>query len=167
MVKIGVLSDTHSYLDDQILKHLRSCDVIFHAGDIGNMEVLEKIEALGKPTHAVYGNIDDDQVRKACPEHLTTTIDGVKFLMIHIAGKPGWYYPNVRDLIQKEKPKVFICGHSHIVRVQYFEKLKHLHINPGACGKHGFHKVRTLLTFHIEEGKPTEMKLIELEKRGQ
>jgi uncharacterized protein len=165
MKKLAIISDTHSYMDDAIIKHLNACDIIIHAGDIGNESVLEKIEQLGKENLLVHGNIDGGIVRKACPEYIITTVEGVKLLVIHIAGKPGWYYPQVQSLIREHQPAILICGHSHIVKVQYFEKLKLLHINPGACGKHGFHKVRTMITFEISGNKPANMNLIELGNR--
>lgn len=164
-MKIGLLSDTHGYMDDTILKHLADSNEIWHAGDIGDRSVIEALEEIA-PVKAVYGNIDGGDLRKEHPETQRFEIDGLRILMIHIAGPPGKYYPNVRQLIEENKPDVFICGHSHILKVQFYNKFKLLHVNPGAAGNHGFHKVRTLIRFEISDGKPRNMEVVELARRG-
>ncbi|QNF34548.1 metallophosphoesterase family protein [Adhaeribacter swui] len=164
-MKIGLLSDTHSYLDDHIIRHLSTCDEIWHAGDFGSLAVSETLAAV-KPLRGVYGNIDDSSIRAVHPKNLRFTCAGLDVLMTHIGGYPGRYSPDVRAEIQAKPPQLFICGHSHILKVMP-DKIHHLlHINPGAAGKHGFHKVRTLVTFEISAGKISDLKVIELGKRA-
>lgn len=161
MKKIGVISDTHSYIDERILHHLGDCDEIWHAGDIGSLDVTDALAALA-PVKGVYGNIDDTQVRTVFPLDLVFETEGVKVYITHIAGRPGKYPARVNRIIKDEKPQIFICGHSHICLVKKHPELDVLHINPGAAGKHGFHKVRTLVKMSIDKGKPTNLEVVEL-----
>ena len=164
MKKILLLSDTHSYIDKQILRHVEEADEVWHAGDIGDISVTDQIKAL-KPLRAVYGNIDDhNTVRLEFPEVNTFFCEGVKVLMIHIGGYPKRYAKGVRDLLKAEKPKLFICGHSHILKVIYDKDLQLLHLNPGAIGTHGFHKVRTMLKFEIDRTEIKNMQIVEYER---
>lgn len=160
MTKILLLSDTHSHIDDAILKYVRSVDEVWHAGDIGAIEVAEAIEAI-KPLRAVYGNIDDHKVRATYPEIQNFTVEGVKVWMIHIGGYPGRYSSGVKEFLDIEKPKLFISGHSHILKVMPDKKRNILHMNPGAVGKSGYHKVRTMLRFEIEGGTIKNLEVIE------
>lgn len=166
MTRIGIISDTHSYLDKQVFDFFKNVDMILHAGDIGNNEVTDKLKVF-KPLHAVYGNIDDTTIRAEFPENEIIEIEGCKIFMTHIAGAVGKYNPRVNKIIQQEKPDILICGHSHIVKVMKDPKYNFLHINPGAAGIHGFHKVRTIIRFEIDNGKPQKMELIELGLRGK
>ena len=166
MKLIGLLSDTHSFLDQRIFEHFKSCDEIWHAGDIGSMEVVEALEAF-KPLKAVYGNIDDAKIRRAFPLDLRFECMGMQVWMTHIGGYPGKYNKRVREQLAVEAPDLFICGHSHILKVMPDRKYDLIHINPGACGNHGFHKVKTLVRFKVEAGKLFDMEVIELGLRGQ
>lgn len=161
MKKIGLLSDTHSWWDDKYEKYFVECDEIWHAGDIGSMNLALRFEAF-KPFRAVYGNIDDSKIRAAYPEFLRFTLEGVDVLMTHIGGYPGKYDPRARSILSANPPKLFICGHSHILKVMFDKKLNCLHINPGAAGKYGFHKVRTLIRFVLNEGNISDLEVIEL-----
>lgn len=165
MKKILLLSDTHSYIDDQILKFVRQADEVWHAGDIGNLEVTDTIKAL-KPLRAVYGNIDDKNARAEFPLDAKFTLEGVTVWMTHIGGYPNNYKLRVREELNLNPPQLFICGHSHILKVQYDKKLHLLHLNPGAAGKHGFHKIRTMLRFELERGEIKNLEIIELAKRS-
>lgn len=160
MTKILLLSDTHSYIDEAILKYVRTVDEVWHAGDIGNLEVTKAIEAI-KPLRAVYGNIDNHEIRSTYPEVQNFTIENVKVWMTHIGGYPGRYSPGIRQTLDIEKPKLFISGHSHILKVMPDKKRQLLHMNPGAVGKSGFHKVRTMLRFEIEKETIKNLELIE------
>lgn len=164
MVRICLISDTHSYLDDAILRHLESCDEIWHAGDFGSLEVANRLVAL-KPLRGVYGNIDGQDIRLRYPEHLRFHCEEVDVWMTHIGGYPGKYNPAVRDAIRRDPPQLFICGHSHILKVQYDEKLQCLHLNPGAAGKQGWHTVRTLLRFSIDGNRICDLEVVELAGR--
>lgn len=161
MKRIGLLSDTHSYWDDKYEKYFAECDEIWHAGDIGTIDLALRFESL-KPFRAVYGNIDDSKVRASYPEFLRFTLEGVDVLITHIGGYPGKYDPRVRSILFANPPKLFIDGHSHILKVMFDKKLNCLHINPGAAGKYGFHKVRTLVRFTLSEGNISELDVIEL-----
>ena len=164
MKKIGLLSDTHGYWDEKFETYLSSCDEIWHAGDIGSVELAGRFEAL-KPFRAVYGNIDDYKTRIAYPQTHRFTIEKVEVLMTHIGGYPGRYDPTIRSQLFTHPPKLFISGHSHILKVMYDKKLECLHINPGAAGKYGFHRVRTLLRFVLEEGNIKDLEVIEIGKQ--
>lgn len=166
MKKIGLLSDTHGYLDDSMLGHFETCDEIWHAGDIGQMDVASRIQAF-KPLRAVFGNIDDLQIRQAFPENLRFDCEGLDVFITHIGGYPGKYNPRVRQIIQANAPGLFICGHSHILKVMPDPKYHLLHINPGACGHEGFHLMRTMVRFAIESGKVKDLEIIELGRRGR
>ncbi|MGW9687068.1 metallophosphoesterase family protein [Flagellimonas sp. 2504JD1-5] len=163
MTKILLLSDTHGHMDDSILKYAAQADEIWHAGDIGNLEVMDKLEAL-KPVKAVFGNIDGHIIQKEFPEHNRFLCEGVDVWITHIGGYPDRYNVRVRDEIKKNPPKLFICGHSHILKVMNDKKLNLLHMNPGACGKHGFHRVRTMLRFVINGENISDLEVIELGK---
>ncbi|MFA7582753.1 MAG: metallophosphoesterase family protein [Proteiniphilum sp.] len=161
MKKIGLLSDTHGYWDEKFETYFASCDEIWHAGDIGSMELAARFEAL-KPFRAVYGNIDDYKTRVVYPQNLRFTIEKVEVLMTHIGGYPGRYDPSIRGQLLARPPKLFISGHSHILKVIYDKKLDCLHMNPGAAGKYGFHRVRTLLRFVLDEGDIRDLEVIEI-----
>ncbi|GAB2947682.1 metallophosphoesterase family protein [Hymenobacter coalescens] len=161
---VGLLSDTHSYFDERIAHHLRDCTEIWHAGDVGAEQVLDQLQAIA-PLRAVFGNIDDRTVRLRCPETLVFEVAGLKVLITHIGGYPGRYAPGARALLQRERPGLFICGHSHILRVMPDRALGLLHLNPGAAGRHGFHKVRTLLKFRVEAGRVLDLQAVELGPR--
>jgi uncharacterized protein len=163
--KILIISDTHSHLDDKLLKYIELADEVWHAGDIGSMAICDTIEKM-KPFRAVWGNIDGNEFRLRYPEHLLFMCEEVKVYITHIGGYPGKYAPKVRELIALEKPGLFICGHSHILKVMFDKTYLVLHINPGACGVHGFHKVKTAirLEFHGKEMKNLEV--IELGSRA-
>ena len=161
MTKIGLLSDTHSYLDDAVFKHFENVDEIWHAGDIGDIAVADKLAAF-KPLKAVYGNIDSGEVRISYHENLRFNCENVDVWLTHIGGYPDKYSPLVREEIYRNPPKLFICGHSHILKIIYDKKIKCLHINPGAAGKHGWQKVRTLVRFNISGDKIHDLQIIEL-----
>ena len=148
MKKIGLLSDTHTYIDDKIMNFFNDCDEIWHAGDIGNIETVNKISSI-KPLKAVYGNIDGQDIRVIYPKVQFFECENVKVLMTHIGGYPGRYYREVKQMIKKLKPNIFISGHSHILKVIYDKENELLHINPGAAGKSGFHKVITAVRFTV------------------
>ena len=163
-MKIGLLSDTHSYLDDRILHHLSTCDEIWHAGDFGNLEVSDTLASL-KPLRGVYGNIDGQEIRIIHPKVNRFKVEGLDVLMTHIGGYPGKYHPDIRTEINQNPPGLFITGHSHILKVMPDKKLNLLHLNPGAAGRHGFHQVRTLMKFEINAGKIENLQVVELGKR--
>lgn len=166
MKKILLISDTHSYINDQILKYVKQADEVWHAGDVGKIDVLDQIEKI-KPLRGVYGNIDNHEVRAILPEFLTITIGNQKVLMTHIGGKPYKYPAKVSEVIKTEKPDIFICGHSHICKVEFDKKYNVLHINPGACGIHGFHKVRTGIMLYFNEDKLENLEVIEFGLRSK
>lgn len=165
MLRIGLLSDTHSYLDESIFDYFAECDEIWHAGDIGDPQVADRLAAF-RPFRAVYGNIDDKDIQLRYPEDLRFEAEGLDVYMTHIGGYPGKYNQRVREILRSNPPKLFICGHSHILKVMPDPALGLLHINPGACGQEGFHKMRTIIRFSIEAGKPKDLQVIELGKRG-
>ena len=166
MVKIGLLSDTHSFLDEKIFDYFTEVDEIWHAGDIGDPQVIKQLADF-KPVRAVYGNIDEPALRHQYPENAIFTVEGLKVFMTHIGGYPGRYNARVRKLIDEHQPKLYICGHSHILKVMPDPKRALLHINPGACGQHGFHQVTTIVRFTINDGKIEELQVIELGQRGR
>ena len=161
MVRIGLLSDTHGYWDDRYLTHFKECDEIWHVGDIGSLEVADRLAAFRK-FRAVYGNIDGREIRARYSEVDRFTIEGTEVLMKHIGGYPGNYDRSIRGQLFVRPPKLFISGHSHILKVLYDKTLGLLHINPGAAGKQGFHKVRTLVRFTIDQGEFKDLEVIEL-----
>ena len=164
MIRIGLLSDTHGFLDDAIFTHFNECDEVWHAGDFGNLAVADALAAF-KPLKGVYGNIDGQDIRAVYPEHLRFTCEGVDVWITHIGGRPGRYSPQVKAAIHHHPPTLFICGHSHILRVMYDEKLQCLHLNPGAAGKQGWHNVRTLLRFSISGKRIESLEVVELAGR--
>ncbi len=165
MTRICLLSDTHGYLDTKIMQHLEWADEIWHAGDIGTFAILEQLEMI-KSTRAVFGNIDGPQIRAACPENQIFYCEKVKVLIRHIGGYPGRYNATTRQLLNEHQPKLYICGHSHILKVQNDPKNKLLHMNPGAAGRSGFHQMRTLLCFTIDEDRIENLEVAELGKRS-
>jgi putative phosphoesterase len=164
MKKILLLSDTHSHIDDTILKYVHQADEVWHAGDIGNLVVTDTIKAI-KPLKAVFGNIDDAEARKEFPLNNRFMCEEVDVWITHIGGYPGKYNQAIRAEIQKNPPKLFICGHSHILKVQFDKKLNLLHMNPGAAGISGFHQVRTMLRFEIDGEKIQNLEIVEIGKR--
>jgi len=166
MVRIGLLSDTHGYLDPALFEHFKGCDEVWHAGDLGTVDVVEQLETF-RPTRAVWGNVDGPELRLRCPEHQWFERAGLRIWMTHIGGAPPRYNPEVRPGLQRERPDLFVCGHSHILRVQRDAALgRTLYINPGAAGQHGFHRVRTCVRFGLDAGKVVDFEVIELGKRG-
>jgi len=163
--KILLLSDTHSYIDAQIVKFVKQADEVWHVGDIGNLDVTDTLQKL-KPLRAVYGNIDDANARLEFPLDNKFTIENVSVWMTHIGGYPNRYNIRIKEEIKKKSPTLFISGHSHILKVQFDKKLNLLHLNPGAAGNHGFHKVRTMLRFVIDNDKIKDLEIIELAIRG-
>jgi putative phosphoesterase len=161
MKTIGLLSDTHGYLDDAVFTHFSDCDEIWHAGDVGTIAQADTLAAF-KPLRCVYGNIDGQDVRIVHPEHQFFEVEGVNVWMTHIGGYPGRYPAKIKETLLHFKPDLFICGHSHILKVMYDQKFKLLHLNPGAAGKHGWHKVRTLLKFTISDKKIANLVVIEI-----
>ena len=164
MKRIGLISDTHSYLDEKVFDHFSSCDEIWHAGDFGAMAVADQLSAF-KPLKGVYGNIDDASIRMRFPEQLVFTCEEVKVMMRHIGGAHPKYNPETRKELLFHKPHLFISGHSHILKIIYDEKINCLHMNPGAAGKQGWHKVRTLIRFTIDGANMKDCEVIELGKR--
>ncbi|HRN57107.1 MAG TPA: metallophosphoesterase family protein [Agriterribacter sp.] len=164
MKKIGILSDTHGYLDNRILDHFEHCDEIWHAGDFGGNAVAEQLKAF-KPLRGVYGNIDGPEIRSIYPEKLHFTVEQVPVFMQHIGGYPGRYAPGVKNEIVQAKSALFISGHSHIVKIIYDDKVHCLHINPGAAGKQGWQKVRTIVRLTIEGNNMKDCEVIELGKK--
>ena len=163
MTKILLLSDTHGYIDNDILKYVKQADEVWHAGDIGDLKVTDAIKSL-TTLKAVYGNIDDHKVRMEFPENNRFICEQVDVWITHIGGYPGAYNMRVRETIKKQPPKLFICGHSHILKVMPDKKLNLLHMNPGAVGKYGFHKARTMLRFTIDGIKIDNLEVIEFPK---
>ncbi len=163
MKSIGLLSDTHGFLPPQVFEHFKDVDEIWHAGDIGTIEVADELEKF-KPLRAVWGNIDGTELRARYPEHLFFSVEEVSIFMTHIGGYPPSYNAVSKPLILKHQPHLFICGHSHILKIMPDAKLNLLHINPGACGKYGWHKVSTLIRFTIELDHVTKLEVIELAK---
>ena len=163
MKKIGLLSDTHNYIDNNVLKFFKDCNEIWHAGDIGSIELAEKINVF-KPLRAVYGNIDGQNIKINFPRHLRFQCENVDVWITHIGGYPPNYNIDIRKEIQNNPPKLFICGHSHILKVQYDKNLSLLHINPGAAGKSGLHKVRTVVRFVIDQDQIKDLEILEIKR---
>jgi hypothetical protein len=167
MTRIGLLSDTHGYLDEAIYGHFASCHEIWHGGDFGNLEIAERLQQkTGLPLKGVYGNIDGQDIRSIYPEKLVWTCEEVTVYMTHIGGYPGRYAPGIKQELQSTGARLFICGHSHILKVMYDDTLNCLHMNPGAAGNQGWHKVRTLLRFTIDGADIKDLEVIELGMRG-
>lgn len=166
MIKVGLISDTHSFLDPKVKPSFDDRDEIWHAGDIGTNALTDELAAW-KPLKAVYGNIDGHELRAEFPEDLIFTVEGLKVLITHIGGYPGHYSPRARKLIEEHMPDIFICGHSHILRVMRDPKYNNMLVmNPGAAGVQGFHKMKTLLRFDLDNGKILNVAAVELGKRG-
>ncbi len=163
MTKVLLLSDTHGCIDDFILKHVAWADEVWHAGDIGNREVVDKIRSF-KPLRAVYGNIDGTEIRQEFPLDNLFEVEGKKIWMTHIGGYPGKYESRVKKELVHRQTDIFISGHSHILKVIYDHKNDLLHMNPGAAGKSGFHTMRTMLRFVLDQGEIREMEIVEIKK---
>jgi uncharacterized protein len=165
-MRIGLLSDTHGFFDEKIVEHFKLCDEIWHAGDLGDNGVWERLSVL-KPFRAVYGNIDSKEVQIKYPEDLLFECDGLRVLITHIAGSPPKYNSRVKGLLTLHKPDLFICGHSHILKIGRDPQFNNMiFINPGAAGNHGFHHTKTLVRFEITKGEMKNLEVIELGKRG-
>lgn len=164
-MNIGLLSDTHSVLDSNVFEHFKGCDEIWHAGDIGDAEVADRLEKF-KPLRAVFGNIDDKNLQARFPEDLWFDCEGMKIWITHIGGAPPNYNPRIKKILKERVPDIFICGHSHILRVKKDDKLNMLYINPGAAGNHGFHTMKTIIRMQIADAKIKKIEVIELGKRG-
>ncbi len=168
MKSIGLISDTHDWLDEAVFNHFAQCDEIWHAGDFGTISIADRLaEKSGLPVRGVYGNIDAMDVQGRFPEELRFECEGIRVFMKHIGGYPGRYAPGVKDTILSYKPQLFISGHSHILKVMYDDTLNCLHMNPGAAGKHGWHKERTIIRFKIDAGKMKDCEVIELGARSR
>ena len=165
MTRIGLISDTHGFLDPQVFDHFKQCDEIWHAGDFGDEEIARRLKEE-KKLKGVFGNIDGIELRSAFPEQLVFYCEEVKVMMRHIGGSPPNYNPETRKELQLHQPKLFIAGHSHILKVMYDEKINCLHMNPGAAGKQGWHKVRTIIRFVIDGSNMKDCEVIELGKRS-
>jgi putative phosphoesterase len=165
MKRIGLLSDTHNFLDESVFRHFESCDEIWHAGDFGTAEVAGRLAAF-RPLRGVYGNIDGGELRSSYPEKLRWSCEEVRVFMTHIGGYPPKYNPAVKKELSAEPAQLFICGHSHILKIMYDDRLQCLHINPGAAGHQGWHKVRTLVRLVIDGSTMRDCEVIELGKRG-
>jgi len=165
MKRIGLISDTHSHLEEKVFEHFADCDEIWHAGDIGTLELADQLAAF-KPFKAVYGNIDGSPIRQEYPLDLRFDCEGMDVWMTHIGGYPGRYSQRVRELMKIDPPDLFICGHSHILKVMPDKKNKLLHINPGAAGVHGFHQLKTIIRFGIDRGQLKDLEVIEMGRRG-
>ncbi len=165
MKRIGLISDTHHFLDPSLFEHFKSCDEIWHAGDFGTEAIADQLKNF-KPLRGVYGNIDGNDIRSQFPEKLLFTCEEVNVLMIHIGGYPPRYVPGVVNEIRNSGARIFISGHSHILKIIYDEKLQCLHMNPGAAGNQGWHKIRTAVRFTIDGPDIKDCEVIELGKRG-
>lgn len=165
MKRIGLLSDTHGFLDPKVFDLFKDCDEIWHAGDIGDEQVSEQLSSF-RTLRAVSGNIDGTNIRSIHPTDQIFILEGIKVFITHIGGYPGNYFPEARKKIESERPALFICGHSHILKIMPDKKYGLIHMNPGAAGKHGFHKMRTMIRFTLSEGKIGNVEAIELGLRG-
>jgi putative phosphoesterase len=165
MTRIGLLSDTHNFLDENIFKHFEPCDEIWHAGDFGDIAIAEKLKSF-KILRGVYGNIDSNDIRTIYPEKLRWQCEDVKIFMTHIGGYPPKYSSDIKKEIMASKPQLFISGHSHILKIMYDQPLQCLHMNPGAAGNQGWHKMRTIVRFAIDGKEIKNCEVIELGKRG-
>lgn len=165
MTRIGLLSDTHGWLDQAIFKHFAEVNEIWHAGDWGKNEMLDELMAF-KPVRAVFGNIDDNHLRNRLPEKNCFRCEDVQVAMLHIAGYPGKYNSQAKALIKECRPQLFVTGHSHILKILYDHNLQHLHINPGAAGQQGWHQQRTIVRFSIDGKEIKDCEIIELGRRG-
>jgi len=164
LTRIGLISDTHGFLDESVFEHFKNCDEVWHAGDFGP-DVVMRLKEKSKIIKGVFGNIDEQEIRHEFPEQLVFTCEQVKVMMRHIGGSPPNYNPETRKELANQKPQLFISGHSHILKVIYDDKINCLHINPGAAGKQGWHKVRTIIRFAIDGSDIKNCEVIELKKR--
>lgn len=165
-LKIGLISDTHSYLDPKVFQHFKDVDEIWHAGDIGTLALADELAGF-KPLKAVFGNIDDKDLQARYSENLWMDVEGVSVWMTHIGGSPPNYNPRVKKVLKDRVPQLFICGHSHILRIKRDPVYNHmLYLNPGAAGQHGFHQMKTIVRFELAGGGIRNMEAIELGKRG-
>lgn len=166
MTNIGLISDTHGFLDKRVFEHFNDCDEIWHAGDVGAVRIIEDLQAF-KPTRFVFGNIDSKEIQWQLPEHQFFELEGFDIWMTHIGGAPPNYNPAIKKQFKEKIPDIFICGHSHILRVIRDEKKNNmLYMNPGAAGNEGFHRVKTLLKFSLDNRKMSNLGVVELGKRG-
>lgn len=165
MKKIGLISDTHNFLDPKVGKYFKDCDEVWHAGDVGTIKVIDDLLKVVPTVRGVYGNIDGQDIRNYFPKNLRFNCEDVDVWMTHIGGYPNRYSLDVKEKIAKNPPKLFISGHSHILKVMFDKKLNLLHINPGAAGKHGFHKVKTIVRFTIDKENIKDLEVIELGDR--
>ncbi|WP_337044196.1 metallophosphoesterase family protein [Emticicia sp. 17c] len=166
MTNIGLISDTHGFLDERVFEHFKDCDEIWHAGDVGAIEIINQLQSF-KPVRFVFGNIDSKEIQWQLPEHQFFTLEGFDIWMTHIGGAPPNYNPAIRKKLKEKIPDIFVCGHSHILRVIRDEKMNNmLYLNPGAAGNEGFHKVKTLLKFSLDNRKISNLGVVELGKRG-
>jgi putative phosphoesterase len=165
-MRIGLLSDTHGFLDEAVFGYFAECDEVWHAGDFGTVEILDRLSAF-RPLRGVYGNVDGAELRAGLPEALEWECEGVRVWMTHIGGYPGNYDRRAGAELRMRKPDLFICGHSHILKVMRDRTLGLLHMNPGACGHHGWHQVRTLLRFTVGSGQISGVEAVELGPRGR
>ena len=166
MKRIGLISDTHGHIDDQILKNLEECDEIWHAGDIGNFNVIDALSP-DKLKNIVFGNIDSGEIRRCYQKDLLWTCEGLMVFMTHIGGYPGRYVKSVKEILDIKRPHLYICGHSHILKIMKDAERDIIHINPGACGHHGLHKIRTMVRFSVKGDKLFDVEVIELGLRGR
>jgi uncharacterized protein len=165
-MKIGLISDTHGFLDKRVFSYFAACDEVWHAGDIGSLELVEQLHSF-KPLKAVFGNIDDKEMQTRFPEDQRFRCEDLNIWITHIGGVPPNYNPRVKKILKENTPDIFICGHSHILRVKKDPAFNNmLYINPGAAGNHGFHAIKTLIRFDIERKEIKNMEVIELGKRG-
>ncbi|MGE9515886.1 MAG: metallophosphoesterase family protein [Solitalea-like symbiont of Tyrophagus putrescentiae] len=164
MIRIGLISDTHGFMDDKIASYLEPCDAIWHAGDIGSISVIEKLESLKKKLFIVHGNIDSHEIRSIAPKELIFHTEDVKVAITHIGGYPGKYTFEARNLIEKNRPNIFVCGHSHILKIIKDNNYNLMHLNPGAIGKSGYHKVRTIIRFSIDGKELKNIEIIEINR---
>lgn len=164
-MKIGLISDTHSYLNPSVFTYFKDCDEVWHAGDIGDKQVADQLESF-KPLRAVFGNIDDKEMQLRYPEDLWFDCEGLTIWITHIGGAPPNYNPRIKKILKEKAPDVFICGHSHILRIKKDPTFNMLYINPGAAGNHGFHSMKTIIRFEISNKIISKLEVIELGKRG-
>jgi len=163
MTSIGVISDTHSHIDEKILSYFKDCDEIWHAGDVGDEKVLDQLRVICK-VRGVYGNIDNHRIRSMVPENNLFRTEDMNVMITHIGGYPKRYNKKCKALIKRLKPDIVVVGHSHILKVIYDKEFKHLHINPGAAGKYGIHKLRTIIRFNLDGKNMSDMEIIEIKR---
>lgn len=166
MKRIGIISDTHGFWDDRYAHHFSDCDEVWHAGDIGDYSIIERLEEVVGRVRAVSGNVDHGMVRRKCPELMIFEVEGVKVLLTHVGGYPGRWSPGMKKLLKEERPGLMVDGHSHILKVIYDHELSLLHINPGAAGQQGWHKKRTLIRLVIDGSEMRDCEIIELNSAG-